>query len=136
MASNLNSYFYFTREVVEKMVLQRTKGIIINISSISASGNTGQTSYSASKSAINSMTVTWSQEFSAFGIRVAGLAPGMTKTSMPINSMLTQQIETWINKTPRRRMAEAEEISHGIKFIIENDFYCGRTLELDGGFRI
>ena len=34
MASNLNSYFYFTREVVEKMVLQRTKGIIINISSI------------------------------------------------------------------------------------------------------
>jgi len=136
MASNLNSFFYFTREVVEKMILQRTKGIIINISSISSSGNIGQTSYAASKSAINALTVTWSQEFSAFGIRVAGLAPGMTNTSMPINSMTKQQIDTWINKIPLRRMAEPQEISHGIKFIIENDYFSGRTLELDGGLRM
>ena len=33
-------------------------------------------------------------------------------------------------------MGTPEEVAHGIIFIIENDFFCGRTLELDGGLRM
>ena len=136
ISTNLDSYFYCTREVVEKMVFKRTRGLIINISSISSNGNLGQSSYAASKAAINALTVTWAQELSAFGIRVAGLSPGMTDTSMPKNSMKKAQLDNWINKTPLKRMANASEIANGINFIIDNDYFCGRTLELDGGLRM
>tara|TARA_B100001750_G_C15293144_1_gene488374 strand:+ start:82 stop:819 length:738 start_codon:yes stop_codon:yes gene_type:complete len=134
--TNLNSYFYCTREVVEKMVMKRTRGIIINISSISSSGNLGQSSYAASKAAVNALTVTWAQELSAFGIRVAGLAPGMTDTPMPKDAMQKTQLDNWINKAPLKRMADPSEIADGINFIINNNYYCGRTLELDGGLRM
>ena len=39
IGTNLTSYFVFAREVTEKMLLERTKGLIINISSISSAGN-------------------------------------------------------------------------------------------------
>jgi len=136
LSSNLNGYFYFTREVVEKMVSSRTKGVILNVSSISASGNSGQTGYAAAKAAVNSLTVTWAQELSLFGIRVAGLAPGMTDTDMPRKSMNDDMIKNWTMKTPLRRMASPEEIAQAIVFVLKNDFFCGRTLELDGGLRM
>ena len=134
--TNLSSYFFFAREVVEKMVLERTKGVIINVSSISSSGNLGQTSYSASKAAVNALTVTWSQELTKFGIRVAGVSPGMTDTFMPRNSMKDIVLEDWVRKTPLRRMAFPEEIAKGVLFLLENDFICGRTIQIDGGLRM
>jgi len=136
MRTNLFSVFYLTREVIEKMVMKRTKGLIINITSISAAGNMCQSAYAASKAAMNSLTVTWSQELSVFNLRVAGLAPGMTDTSMPKNAMREDVLKAWLNKTPVKRMGTPAEISAGIKFIIENDFFNGRILELDGGLRM
>ncbi len=136
LSVNLSGCFYCTREVVEKMVLKRTKGVVINISSISSSGNIGQTSYSASKAAINALTVTWAQELSNFGIRVAGVSPGMTDTSMPHDSMSSQTLGKWIKQTPAKRMATPLEIASTIIFVLENDFICGRTIEVDGGLRM
>ena len=136
LASNLDSYFFVTREVVEKMARNFTHGVIVNVSSISAAGNKGQTAYAASKGAINALTVTWAQELGPLGIRVAGLAPGIVDTDMPKKSLSKNLLKTIINKTPTKRMATPKEIAHGIIFIIENDFFCGRTLELDGGLRM
>jgi 3-oxoacyl-[acyl-carrier protein] reductase len=45
LASDLSSVFYMTACVVEKMVMARTRGVIVNISSVSASGNAGQSAY-------------------------------------------------------------------------------------------
>ena len=132
----MDSYFFVTREVVEKMAKNFTHGVIVNVSSISAAGNKGQTAYAASKGAINALTVTWAQELGPLGIRVAGLAPGIVDTDMPKKSLSKNLLKTIINKTPTKRMATPKEIAHGIIFIIENDFFCGRTLELDGGLRM
>ena len=134
--TNLSSYFYFTREVVEKMVLKRNKGVIVNVSSISSSGNMGQTSYSASKAAVNALTVSWAQELGMFGIRVAGISPGMTDTQMPKDAMTEITLDSWIKKTPLNRMIDPKEISHGIMFILENDMFNGRMLRIDGGLRM
>ncbi|MBK7653157.1 MAG: SDR family NAD(P)-dependent oxidoreductase [Flammeovirgaceae bacterium] len=49
LATNLSSVFYMTACIVEKMISTRTKGVIVNISSVSASGNVGQSAYSAAK---------------------------------------------------------------------------------------
>jgi len=56
--------------------------VIVNISSISRGGNLGQTNYSATKSAVDAMTVTWAKELSRYGIRVGAVAPGYINTEM------------------------------------------------------
>lgn len=136
IATNLSGYFYFGREVAEKMLLTRTKGVIVNVSSISAAGSPGQTGYAASKAAVNALTVTWAQELAMFGVRVAGLAPGMTDTPMPRASMSENLLKKWVEKTPAQRMASPDEMASAILFVLRNDFFCGRTLELDGGLRM
>src|SRR3990172_2397190 len=50
--TDLSSVFYVTVQVVEKMLRSRTKGVVVNISSICASGNAGQGAYSAAKAGL------------------------------------------------------------------------------------
>jgi 3-oxoacyl-[acyl-carrier protein] reductase len=59
---NQNAVFYTTRTFASKMIKYRNKGVIVNISSISARGNIGQTAYSASKAAVEAMTKVWAKE--------------------------------------------------------------------------
>lgn len=136
IATNLSSVFYMALHVVEKMLMNRTKGVIVNVSSISAAGNVGQTSYSAAKAGVRALTVTWAKELGAFGIRVAGIAPGFTKTDATMQSMSENVLNDWIKKVPLKRLAKPDEIADGILFIIKNDFFHGKILELDGGLRI
>ena len=131
--SNLDSVFNLSRIVADHMIGDRIKGLIVNISSISASGNAGQTAYSAAKAGISALTMAWCREFSAFGIRVAGLAPGFFNTPSTHNALKKNVIERIIKETPSRRLGEIEEIAHALRFIIENDFFNGKILELDGG---
>jgi 3-oxoacyl-[acyl-carrier protein] reductase len=69
-------------------------------------------------------------------IRVAGIAPGYTQTQTTLNSMSEAVIKQWKGRTPLRRFAEVDEIAQGVLFILENDFFNGRILQLDGGLRL
>lgn len=132
---NLTGVFLCAREAAFHMVKQRVKGVIINISSISRAGNLGQTNYSAAKSAVDAMTVTWAKELSKFGIRVGAIAPGYTNTEM-VAKIRPDVLEKLIQNIPLGRLGEMEEISHAVQFIIRNNFFTGRILEVDGGMRI
>ena len=50
--------------------------------------------------------------------------------------MSDEVVKNWIKKIPIRRMAKPEEIAIGIIFILRNDYFNGRTLQIDGGLRI
>jgi 3-oxoacyl-[acyl-carrier protein] reductase len=133
---NLNAVFYVTSHVVEKMVKSRSKGVIINISSISSYGNMGQSAYSASKAALNALTVTWSKELGMFGIRCVAIAPGFIDTPSTQAALSEVKIKSYKNATPLGRFGKTEELLHAVIFIIENDFYNGTILNLDGGLKI
>ena len=130
---NMDSVFYMTSHVVEKMVLKRTKGVVVNVSSICASGNAGQSAYSAAKAAVNALTVTWAKELSLIGIRVVGIAPGFVETESTKQAMTESVLKEWIRKIPLRRFGTPEEITSGIISILRNDFFNGKVFELDGG---
>ncbi len=49
LTANLDSVFIMTAAVVEQMARKRIRGVVVNISSISARGNAGQTAYAAAK---------------------------------------------------------------------------------------
>lgn len=132
---NLTGVFLCAREAAYHMVKRGVKGVIINISSISRAGNMGQTNYSAAKSAVDAMTVTWAKELSRYGIRVGAIAPGYINTEM-VARIRQEVLEKIIQNIPVGRLGEMEEISQAVQFIIRNDFFTGRVLEVDGGMRI
>lgn len=132
---NLFGVFYCAREAAYHMVKNGVKGVIINISSISRAGNVGQTNYSAAKSAVDAMTVTWAKELAKYGIRVGAIAPGYINTEM-VAKIRPEMLDKIIQNIPLGRLGEMEEISYAVEFIIRNEFYTGRVLEVDGGMRI
>ncbi len=131
---NLTGVFLCTREVAATMVEQKSQGAIINISSISRAGNIGQTNYAASKAGVVAATVTWARELARYGIRVAAVAPGFIETEMTAG-MKPEALEKMTSAIPLKRMGTPEEIAHGVAFILENDYFSGRVLELDGAMR-
>lgn len=136
IATNLSSVFYVTVNVAEKMIMTRTKGVIVNISSVCASGNPGQTAYSASKAGVDALTAVWAKELSPFGIRVVGIAPGYTDTESTRSSLSESMLKEITRKVPLRRLAKVDEIVEAIIFTIKNEFFNGKVLQIDGGLII
>ncbi|SHN64819.1 SDR family NAD(P)-dependent oxidoreductase [Desulfovibrio litoralis] len=133
---NLDSVFIMTSAVVEQMVLKRTKGVIINISSISAHGNEGQTAYSAAKAGVNAMTATWAKELGRYGIRCNAVAPGFIGTDSTKKSLSEPILKHIMSNTPLRRLGEPYEVAKAVACLIENDFINGAILPVDGGLVI
>lgn len=133
---NLDSVFIMTSAVVEQMVMHRIKGVIVNISSISACGNEGQTAYSAAKAGVNAMTVTWSKELGRLGIRCNAVAPGFIDTDSTRNALSESIIKHLQSNTPLRRLGKAIEVAKAVAALIDNDFINGAVLNVDGGLNI
>jgi 3-oxoacyl-[acyl-carrier protein] reductase len=133
LASDLSSVFYMTACVVEKMVSSRTKGVIANISSVSAAGNAGASAYSAAKAGVNALTSSWAKELSPLGIRVIAIAPGFADTESTRVAVSPSALEDTIKRVPLRRLGQPDEIAKGVLSVIENDFFNGKVFELDGG---
>ncbi|CAH0992398.1 3-oxoacyl-[acyl-carrier-protein] reductase FabG [Sinobacterium norvegicum] len=132
---NLTGVFLCGREAATKMIELGTKGCIINISSVSKAGNLGQTNYSAAKAGVAAMAVTWAKELSRYGIRAAAIAPGFIATEM-VASMKPEALEKMAAMIPMGRLGEPEEIGKTAAYILENDYFTGRVIEMDGGIRI
>lgn len=133
---NLDSVFIMTSATVEQMVLHRIKGVIINISSISACGNEGQTAYSAAKAGVNAMTVTWSKELGRWGIRCNVVAPGFIDTESTQQALSDSILKYIQSQTPLRRLGKPHEVAQAVVSLIENDFLNGVILDVNGGLTI
>jgi 3-oxoacyl-[acyl-carrier protein] reductase len=135
IAVDMTAVFLCGREAAVRMIESGRGGVIINISSVCRVGNVGQTNYSAAKAGIDAMTVTWAKELARYKIRVAGIAPGFSETRMvaTIPPKVRDRITSGI---PLRRFAKPEEIAQAALFILQNDYYDGRVLEVDGGLRL
>jgi 3-oxoacyl-[acyl-carrier protein] reductase len=133
---NQNAVFYMTRSVAAKMIRNRNKGLIVNISSIAAKGNAGQTAYSASKAAVEAMSKVWAKELGGFGIRSVAIAPGFMNTLGTHDALEEKMLAKWIEKTPLSRTGEINEVVLAAQFAIENDFFNGETLSVNGGLAL
>jgi 3-oxoacyl-[acyl-carrier protein] reductase len=133
---NLNAVFYVTSSFVENMVAKKMNGVIINISSISAQGNVGQSAYSATKAAVEALTKTWSKELGMFKIRSTCIAPGFFETPSTRESLNENMLNKWQKSVPLARLGNLSELESAVEFIIQNDYFNGKILKLDGGLTI
>jgi 3-oxoacyl-[acyl-carrier protein] reductase len=133
---NLNAVFYVTSNVAEQMVAKREKGVIINISSISAQGNVGQSAYAASKAGVEALAKTWSKELGMFNIRAVSIAPGFFDTPSTRESLGDHILKKWEKAIPLGMFGQMKQLLSAVEFVIENEYFNGKTLSLDGGLTI
>ena len=108
------------------------ESVIVNISSVTRSGNPGQSNYSASKAGLDATTRTWALELAPHGIRVGGIAPGVIDTPI-LKNISENALRSLIERIPLHRIGMPHDIWLALKFIIECDYFTGRILEVDGG---
>ena len=130
---NLSSVFYMTANVADHMLRRRIKGVIVNISSIAAHGNAGQSAYAASKAGVEALTKVWAKELGRFGVRCAAVAPGFADTNGTADALEQEVLDRWVAQIPLRRLATPDEICESVLFIIRNDFLNGAVIPIDGG---
>lgn len=131
---NLGGVFLCGREAAAHMIEFGQGGVIVNISSISRVGNAGQSNYSAAKAGVHSLSVVWAQELARHKIRVGSIAPGYIHTEI-LDSMRPELFDKLTASVPVKRLGVPTEIAHAVLFILENEFFTGRCIEVDGGLR-
>jgi len=132
---NLTGVFLCGREVASSMIRNGNPGVIINISSISRAGNPGQSNYAAAKAGVVALTTTWARELARYSIRCAAIAPGVFETEM-VASMKPEAYDRITGAIPQKRAGSVDELANAVRFIIANDYFNGRVLEIDGGLRL
>jgi acetoacetyl-CoA reductase len=120
--------------VAVPMLLENGWGRIINISSfVGQTGNFGQANYSAAKAGILGFTKTLAIELARYNITVNAVCPGFVETEM-WSSVPPNIQEKILDRIPMHRVAKAEEVARGVRFLaVEGDYITGQSLNINGG---
>lgn len=113
------------------------RGVIINTASIAAyEGQIGQAAYSASKGGVVGMTLPMAREFTRIGVRVLTIAPGVFHT--PMVDIMPEQVQKALGESIPfpKRLGKPEEFADLAAHIVENSYFNGTTLRLDGAVRL
>ena len=130
---NLTGATFMVRDLVAKMVAtEQGPGVVVNMSSVARHGNRGQSNYSAAKAALAANTVTWSREFAPYKVRVGCVAPGMVETPMT-QGMNQKARDALVANIPVGRIGLPEDLWLAVRFVLECDYFNGRTIDVDGG---
>lgn len=135
MRTNVNGVFYVIRAALPHLL--RSKGSIVNVSSVSGLGGDWYHSfYDASKAAVSNLTRSLALELGSHGVRVNAVNPSLTLTEM---TTAFQQhgplMEKILDRIPLGRGAKPEEIASVIAFLASDDasFINGVNLPVNGG---
>ena len=135
IATNLKGCFNMARHTTPIMLKQRS-GTIVNVSSVSGiMGNAGQVNYAASKAGVIGLTKSLARELASRSITVNTIAPGFIETDMTAE-MSERVTEAMLGEIPLKRFGQAEEVASAVKFLIENRYVTGQTIEVNGGLHI
>jgi len=133
---NLLAPFLLSQAVIEGMCSQNW-GRIVNISSIWGKISMGgRAAYSASKFALDGLTVALAAEHSKNGIMANCIAPGFIDTTLTRRMLSNKQIKNLTAQVPVGRLGEANEIADLVLWLSskENTFVTGQNISIDGGF--
>lgn len=109
--------------------LIKTKGVIINVSSIADRWAMPTISYSVSKAGVSMLTRTLANALEGSGVRVLAIAPGA------INTDLVPGIELFGLASSLNRLAEPKEIAEMLVFLSSDKaaYVHGSVIDIDGG---
>lgn len=137
MDLNVKGYFYCAQQAVLKM-FRKKSGVIINMSSVSSKfALPGQSVYSATKGAVNSMTQTMAKELAGYGIRVNAVAPGFIEKEM-LDAIPEEKKKEYLDAIPMHKLGKAEDVANVVSSLCSDAFsyVTGQVIVLDGGLSL
>ena len=137
--TNALGAFLCAREAVRRMSTRfgGSGGSIVNVSSrASVLGSPGEyVDYAASKGALDTFTLGLAREVAADGIRVNGVRPGFIDTEIHASGGEPGRLERIRSSIPLGRGGQAEEVAHGILWLLSDEasYTTGTFLDISGG---
>jgi Dehydrogenases with different specificities (related to short-chain alcohol dehydrogenases) len=130
---NLNGVANCCKAVIDGM-RERKYGKIVNLASVSAFGNFGQTNYGATKAAVIGFSKCLAKESAKYNITVNAIAPSYVNTDM-LRAVPDEVMKKFIDAIPARRLAEPSEIASVAAFLACDDssFVTGECIVTSGG---
>lgn len=130
---NLLGAFLMSREAA-KIMMKKSFGRIINFSSMAVKHELmGEAIYTASKSAIISLTRVMAKEMNSYGITCNVIAPSVIKTDL-IDSLSEDALKDIFKRNAIRKLCKTEDISNTIDWFIKrtSNSVTGQVVFLGG----
>lgn len=132
---NVFSPMMLTKYVIRDMILHKTKGSIVHISSISVhTGYKGLSMYASTKGSLEAFSKNTSREWGRMGIRSNIVCPGFMDTNMSSSLNYEQRIKIFKRNSMNKELS-TQEVSSTVKFLIseESSGITGQTIHVDNG---
>jgi len=132
--TNLTSVFRLSRACIKSMFRARWGRIISIGSVVGASGNSGQTNYTAAKAGIVGFSKSLAQEMGSRGITVNVVSPGFIETDMTaaLPSLIKEEM---LKRIPMKRLGQVEDIAETVAFLASDaaNYITGENIHVNGG---
>jgi 3-oxoacyl-[acyl-carrier protein] reductase len=135
MRVNYTAPFEIIQQCLPYMVKQNY-GRIINIGSIWIdTAKPKRAAYSASKSALHSLTKSLTSEYAFNNILTNTVSPGFIGTDLTYQNNTKEELTILSAQVPVGRLGTTEEIAKLVYFLtVENTFITGQNITIDGGY--
>ncbi|TWG81791.1 meso-butanediol dehydrogenase/(S,S)-butanediol dehydrogenase/diacetyl reductase [Cupriavidus gilardii J11] len=135
MSIDLDGVFHGCRAAMPELL--KTRGNIVNVSSVSGLGGDWNLSfYNAAKGGVSNLTRALALDYGREGVRVNAVCPSLTRTDLT-ESMFEDQalIDRFRERIALGRIAEPDDIAAAIVLLASDDarFITGVNLPVDGG---
>lgn len=145
---NVRGMVYCAQACARQMLKQGNGGVIVGMSSESGKeGSQGQSAYSATNGARDSLVRSWAKELGPYNIRVVGVAPGIMEATglrtPAYNTALAytrgvrvEDLSTDYTKViPLGRDGKLDEVGNLVAFLVSDraSYITGTTVNISGG---
>jgi NAD(P)-dependent dehydrogenase (short-subunit alcohol dehydrogenase family) len=128
---------FFCAQAALPGMLERRRGVILNVASVNGLTGIGEEAYSAAKAGMVNLTQNLAVRYGNRGVRVVCIAPGTIRT--PIwdervarDPQVFDKLAAWY---PLGRVGEPEDVASAALFLCSDEasWITGVTLPVDGG---
>lgn len=135
--TNLNGTWYCCRAAIRQMLMQESRGVVVNISSRLAlsAGGPGRVAYVASKAAVSNLTRQLAVEYGPQGVRVNAICPGFVPYTAGATTSNPERIALAKTQTPWMRLGLPSDVANAALFLASSasEYINGHNLVIDGG---
>lgn len=132
---NVFTPLMMTKNVIRNMILHKTKGSIVHISSISVhTGYKGLAMYASSKGALEAFSKDTAREWGVMGIRSNVVVPGFMDTAMS-STLTDEQRDKIYARTSLKDATSIHSVAETVAFLLSDDAssITGQNIHVDNG---